>query len=293
MREFFSTKEISQEFYKNNPNNATIEQKDITMEKHIELDGTYMNVIQFGKGKKNLSIIAGVSLTGLEGLGEALENAFSIFLDEFTVYVFDRKKDLPEIYSIDEMAEDVYKCLRILGVDHTSVYGASQGGMIGQVLAINHPELVENLIVCSTICRINNKPDDVIKLWIEAAKAHDIEKVNMLFLEYVYSQSFIDSIKDNIPVLIKNGTDRDCDRFVTILKAILSFDVYDSLDKIQCPVLVLGDVNDKIFDSKCAYEIADKLKCQIYLYDKYSHAVYDEAPDLKQRIFDFICSGNN
>lgn len=261
------------------------------MEQRIELDGTYMNVIKFGNGSKNLTVIAGVSLTGLEGMGETLENALSIFAKNFTVYVFDRKKVLSVGYTIEDMTDDIYRCLKIMGVEKTSVYGVSQGGMIGQVMAVNHPEMVENLALCSTICKITPELEKVIDLWIDASKAHDVERVNTLFLEYVYSQSFIDSIKDSIPELIKNGTDTDCDHFVTVLEAIKIFDISKSLDKVTCPTLILADVNDKVFTSECANEIAEKIKgSTVHLYEEYSHAVYDEAPDLKERVVEFILS---
>ena len=35
-------------------------------------------------------------------------------------------------------------------------------------------------------------------------------------------------------------------------------------------------------------EIADELKCELYTYDKYSHAVYDEASDIKKIVYDFM-----
>lgn len=258
------------------------------MEKKILIDDTYMNVITFGKGERNLAVIAGVSLTGLEGMGEAIENALGAYSEHFTVYVFDRRKILPKGFTIADMAEDVYMCLKQLGVEKTSVFGASQGGMIGQVLAINHPEMVENLIVCSTICRLTDDNSKTLGLWLEAAKAHDVKKVNELFLEYVFSDAFVESIKDSIPMLLEQGTAADCDRFVIMLEAIKGFDIYNSLDKIQCPTFVIVDKKDKVFDYKYSYEISDKLNCNIYAYDKYSHAVYDEAPDLKKRVTDFI-----
>lgn len=258
------------------------------MEQHIIFGDTYMNVIKFGHGSRNLAVIAGVSLTGLENSGEVLENVLSIFSEDFTVYVFDRMKVLTKGYTIEDMADDIYICLQNLGVERTSVYGASQGGMIGQVLAIKHPELVEKLVICSTISRMKYANNEAISSWISASKAHDVEKVNMLFLDYVYSQAFVDSIKDSIPDLIKNGTPTDCDRFAIMLEAINNFDIYDSLDDIKCPTFVLGDENDKVFGSKPSYEIAEKLGCDIYIYNQYSHAVYDEAPDIKSRILDFL-----
>lgn len=262
------------------------------MERRINIDDTYMNVISFGSGKQNLAIISGVSLTGLEGMGEAIANSLSIFADDFTVYVFDRRKVLKKGTTIDDMAEDIYFCLKELGVEHTSVYGVSQGGMMGQVLAIKHPEIVDNLIVCSTICRLTLDSGRTVDLWMEASRAHDVKKTNELFLEYVYSEAFIESIKDMIPEIVNNGTAEDCDRFVILLEAIKDFDVYDQLDKIQCPTLVMVDKNDKVFNPDCAYEIAERLNCEICVYDKYSHAVYDEAPDIRKKIIRFIGSAS-
>ena len=258
------------------------------MEFKINLDNTYMNIIKFGKGDKNLVIIAGVSLLGLEGLGDALETALSDFANNFTVYVFDRRKVLLTGHTIADMANDVYACLTELGVDHASVYGASQGGMIAQTLAIKHPELVDNLIICSSMSRTTHANHNILNQWLKAAKAHDVEGLNMLFLKHVYSQAYVDSIKDSIPTIIKNGTDADCDRFAIEIEAAMSFDVYNSLNKIKCPTFVICDKNDQIFSYECSKEIVDKLNCNTYIYDKYSHAVYDEAPDFQMRIIDFI-----
>lgn len=258
------------------------------MEQHIEFNNTYMNVIKFGNGDKNLVVIAGVSLTGLEGMGEALENVLSIFANDFTVYVFDRMKVLQKGYTIEDMANDIYYCLQKLGVEHTSIYGTSQGGMIGQVLAIMHPELVDKLVICSTISRMKYVDNKAINLWIDATRAQDVERANTLFIDYVYSQAFIDSIKDNLPAIIKTGTSADCDRLLILLEAINNFDIYDSLDKIQCPTFVLCDKKDRVFGHKPSCEIAEKLNCDLYVYDQYSHAVYDEAPDIKQKIYDFL-----
>lgn len=258
------------------------------MEQKIDIRNTYMNITKFGTGARNLTVIAGVSLTGLEGMGEALENALGIFADDFTVYVFDRVKELTKGYTINDMADDIYVCLKKLGVERTCVYGASQGGMIGQVLAITHPEMVEKLVICSSISRTKHANTAIINNWIKAAKAHDVERLNMHFLEDVYSDAFVDSIRDRIPELIKNGTAADCDRFVTMLEAITPFDVHDSLSNIKCPTLVICDENDKLFGSQPSRDIADKLNCELYVYNEYSHAVYDEAPDIKERILNFL-----
>ena len=35
-------------------------------------------------------------------------------------------------------------------------------------------------------------------------------------------------------------------------------------------------------------EIAEKLGCEIYMYEKLGHAAYEEAKDFNQRVLDFL-----
>jgi hypothetical protein len=42
---------------------------------------------------------------------EAIIASFSEFMDDFTVYLFDRIKDIPQDYSIYDIAEDTYNAM--------------------------------------------------------------------------------------------------------------------------------------------------------------------------------------
>lgn len=257
------------------------------MELRIEIDNTYMNVIKFGKGSRNLAVIAGVSLCGLEGLGEQIENSLGVLANDFTVYVFDRRKILSTGYSMNEMSEDIYFCLEKLSIKKASVYGVSQGGMIAQILAADHPDLVENLVLCSTSAKIeeNNR---AFTEWKNASRNFDVVQVNELFMNFVYSAAFRKSIEDYIPSLLRKGTKTDCQRFTILLDSMSGFDFTDRLSEIKCPLLVICDKQDKIFDYRDGIYIADRIGGKVIVYDKYSHAVFDEALDLKEKIVDFL-----
>ena len=73
-----------------------------------------------------------------------------------TVYLFSRKRSLPETYSIREMAADQAAAMKAMGISDAHVLGVSQGGMIAQYLASDHPELVGKLVLAVTAPCVND-----------------------------------------------------------------------------------------------------------------------------------------
>lgn len=257
-------------------------------ELNIALDGTVMKVIRFGQGKKNLVILSGVSLCGIGGLGDGVAQAYGIFAEEYTVYLLDRKMVLPQGYTTDEMAEDVYRVLTGLGVKEAAVYGVSHGGMMAQCLTIRHPAFVSKLVLCATLPRAGEMLKEVCDNWLTLAGQEDVIGLNRYFFGKVYSEAFLNSVREFLPTLEKVGTAEDCHRFCVLAKACKDFDKWDELDGIQCPVLVLGDENDRVLGVEGSYQLAERLGCESYIYNAYSHAVFDEAPDIKERVKAFL-----
>ena len=262
----------------------------MVIETHYPLDETYMSVIRFGTGPKNLVILSGISLCGLEGQGEGVAGAYAQFAREYTVYLFDRKKVLPAGYQVKDMAEDVYRILSQLGVWTADVYGVSQGGMMAQCLALYHPEFVRKMVLCSTLCRAGDTMRSVVNEWLNYANCGDVVGLNRCFFRQVYSPAFLEQVQDLLPALEQMGTPEDCARFIILANACLDFDVADEISSIQCPTLVLGDVNDQVIGTESLQELVKGIGCESFFYDKYSHAVYDEAADIKDRIYQFLVS---
>ncbi len=157
------------------------------------------------------------------------------------------------------------------------------------LFAIHHPELVEKLVLCSTSAKIENT-NKAFSEWKKASDSENITALNQSFLDYVYSDSYKEAIKEYIPQFLKQGTMEDLKRFLILLKSMENFDITNLLNSIKCPTLVICDMNDKIFNYKCSNEIAEKIGfqlCKTFLYNQYSHAVYDESPDVLKKVAGF------
>ena len=92
-------------------------------------------------------ILPGLSLKSLDTYAEAVESAFSLFCSDYTVYVFDRLSEPDSDYTVYAMADDTAEAMRFLGLFDCCIFGASQGGMIAQCIAVKYPELVSKLAV--------------------------------------------------------------------------------------------------------------------------------------------------
>ena len=262
--------------------------KTTVIEHKIPMDGTYLHAIQFGNGAKNMVIITGVSLLGLIGGGLTVANTYEEFIADYTVYLFDRKKVVPEGYRVEDMAEDVYRGMQFLRVSDACFYGVSQGGMIAQVIAAEHPETVKKLCLCSTQCRATERAKASSALWSTLARDNDVVELNRAFFRMVCSPAFQAENGKALSVVEKLGSPEDCRRLSILSDAFGRFDYADKVGQIRCPVLVIGDENDAVLGAEASRELAERLGCGIYMYDEYSHAVYDEAPDIKERIYGFF-----
>ena len=62
----------------------------------VTADDFSMDYMKFGHGDKTMVIIPGLSVDSVMKYFEAVAGAYAQMTDDFTIYLFDRRKDLPE-----------------------------------------------------------------------------------------------------------------------------------------------------------------------------------------------------
>ena len=165
--------------------------------------------------------------------------------------------------------------------------------MIAQYLAIDYPELVERLVLAVTASKQSELIQGVIEKWISLAEQKDHKNLMIDIAEKSYSEKYLKKYRLLYPVLGRVGKPKDYDRFFVQAKSCISHNSYLELDKILCPTLVIGGGRDKIVGGDASRELAEMIKiCDLFIYDRFGHAAYEEAKDFNDRVLAFL-SGEN
>ena len=249
-----------------------------------------MNYIKFGKGERTMVILPGLSLKPVTKSAASVKSAYDCFNKDYTVYLFDRRSDIADSYSIDEMAEDTIAMFKELGPKDIYLFGVSQGGMIAQVIALKAPELIRKMVLASTTSAFKT---GAAEEWLSFVEEKDAKKLTQAFAKMIYTPGTYKKYKPFLALIYKDMNEEDLRKFSVYAKACIDFDVTDRLNEIGIPTLVLGSRDDKLITVEEMELLQDKLPDgEIYLYDGYGHAVYDEAPDFKNRIMEFYAKNN-
>lgn len=258
----------------------------------VKTHGVEMDYCRFGQGGRNLVIIPGLSVQSIMPLAEMIADAYGELTEDFTVYVFDRRKELPEGYRIEDAAGEIADAVRELNLGAVDLFGTSQGGMIAMKLTIDHPELVHRLVIGSSAPAIPAVYAGCFEEWRRLAVQGDVEKLYLAFGEKVYTPEVFAQLRQMFINSAKTVTPGELARFVILLDCMKGMDLSEELAGITCPVLVIGSEDDNVLGVEASKQIYHGLKEQpeneLYIYNGYGHAAYDCAPDYRTRIHRFL-----
>lgn len=92
---------------------------------------------------------------GLSGQGSFWISQVPVFSRRFRTVIHDhrgagRSTHSRIRYSVEQMADDTLRLMDALGIDAAHLVGHSTGGAIGQVIALDHPDRLQSLVLSAT-----------------------------------------------------------------------------------------------------------------------------------------------
>ena len=254
----------------------------------IEYQERIIQYAKIGDGSKPFVIFPGISLTSIMGSADGIAAAYSIFLDEYTMYVFDRPLPQNDEYTMDDLVDERIYVLDYLKISDAYLAGVSIGGMIALEIALKRGDLFKKMVLASSTARVNEKRLTVLKKWEALSNNYDIEQLNASFYENLFTDNYTAAYRDVILASLNQGTQEDCVYYSRAIRTMYDFDILAKISDIDVDILVMCAENDTIFYPESSREIADAMNCEYYMYKTYRHGFYDETEDYKRKVYAFF-----
>lgn len=267
--------------------------------------------------KINYNVIgSGFPLILIEGLG--VDSSSWIFQipdlqKHFKLILFDNrgigKSNIGfKKYSIKLFADDTVGLLNFLDIEKTHVLGSSMGGMIAQEIAINHPEIVDKLILCSTFAKSENiielmtkgirdiLEDTQVDVFETNPKRIMFEKIFSYFLRQIFTDTFLITNNNMIQYTLKQYLSKITypENFMRQIVAISKHNTLKRLNGIKSDTLIVTGNSDKLIPPSCSEILSEKIpKSKLIKVNGGSHGFHFEMSDLFNNIvINFLAGGH-
>jgi 3-oxoadipate enol-lactonase len=161
--------------------------------------------------------------------------------------------DWREVNDASSLASALVTLLNAEGADRAAVVGNSMGGILAQLVAAQHPQLVEKLVLVGTgasSSRLHSQFSRRLKAWLATREPSQLE---VLTRGLVAPRSAQDALVDEC---VKALADVDGDYIAAIPRATLRLDLHPLLKSIRAATLVIRGELDSIRTRRHAQELA-------------------------------------
>ncbi len=155
-----------------------------------------------------------------------------------------KSETTPAPYTLERLGEDVIGLLDQLGMDRVHWVGLSMGGMIGQAVALHHPERLLSLALCDTSAVM---PEEVQPIWeerIEAVRTKGMRSQLDATMERWFTPSYLKSNSPMLRLIKEELLATPPEGYIGCASAIRRLNYLDRLKEISLPTLILVGEDD-------------------------------------------------
>ncbi len=219
----------------------------------------------------------GLDLTCWDAQRDALSTEFRVLAVDLRGHGGSEVAAAP--YSLELFADDVHGLLHLLDAAPAHVVGLSLGGMVAQMLALNHPEDVRSLVLADTACTLPPEGRAAMVGRGEAAERGGMESVLQATLERWFTPDFMDS---EVVARCRSRLLADSvEGWAATWRAISQVNTEPRLHQIGVPALVMVGELDVSSPPDRARGIADRIAgARLHVVPGAPHMAPMECPDL-------------
>jgi pimeloyl-ACP methyl ester carboxylesterase len=237
-----------------------------------------------------------ILIAGFTAVKESWELQVAELAKHFRVVTFDNRgvgetTATTPSFSIADMAADTVGLMDALGIDSAHVFGVSMGGLIAQILALDHAGRVRKVALGCTTHGGRHAVQPEREVMEILARASDpstpVEESVRLRLPVIFAERFIreeaERLEEFVQFSIRHWPTPE--GAAGQLAALSVFNVKKRLGEIRCPVLAITGSEDRMMPPENSRLLAEGIAgAEHYLVDGTGHSFFLEKPDEVNRI---------
>lgn len=193
-------------------------------------------------------------------------------------------------YTLEQLGSDALSLLDTLGLEKVHWVGISMGGMIGQELALNHPDRILSLSLCDTAA---NLPPEAQPLWqerIEAVRTKGLGALVEATLERWFTPAFLAGNPPQVERIRRQYLATPAAGFIGCVEAIRGLNYLDRLPEIRIPTLIIVGEDDPGTPVAVSEAIHERIAgSQLVVLPKAAHlSNVEQSQAFNQALLDFL-----
>ena len=221
-----------------------------------------------------MSHALGTNLTLWDHQAQALQGSFRILRYDSRGHGRSPADHGP--YTISLLASDALGLLDELGVTRAHFCGISMGGLVGQFLAIHHPERITSLVLSNTAARIGTR-----EKWdrrIQEVTEAGIPSVLGEVLEGWFSARFRSMHPPVADTLARALKETSPEGYIGCCHALRDADLSELIERVNAPTLIIAGTEDQATTLETSRFLQQKIRGSELIVFECAHLACAEAP---------------
>ena len=185
----------------------------------------------------------------------------------------------PGPYAMTDLVDDAARLVREWGRGPVVWVGLSMGGMVGQGLALLHPELLRGLVLANTGAQY---PQAAQAMWaqrIATVEVQGMAGIADMVMERYFTATFRTDHADVVAGFRATVLRTDAKGYVACCHAVANVDWLERLHEVRCPALVIAGAQDVGAPVAMSQAIVERIPgAELVVIDAASHLSVIEQP---------------
>jgi 3-oxoadipate enol-lactonase len=197
----------------------------------------------------------------------------------------------PGLYTLEQMAGDLFDLLDALGIAETHFVGVSMGGLIGMTAALTRPSRIKSLVLCDTTACYG---PGVRPMWEDRIRVAESEGMTAALVDRTMAIWFTEAFRTKRPEVVERIAamlrKSDPRGYAAAIRAIAFVDLSERIRAIICPILVVVGEQDPGTPPAMARVIHERIPgAELLILPGAMHcAVAEDADRFLRALLDFI-----